>query len=92
MQVIIGVNELQANAMNAVVYPNPANDFIQVEIQGNSNFQYAIYNVVGELVTSDNSLTSLKRLDVSEYPQGLYTLRIVSGTEIQVSKFMVSRR
>jgi PKD repeat protein len=92
MQVIIGVNELQANAMNVVVYPNPANDFIQVEIQGTSNFQYAIYNVVGELVTSDNSLTSLKRLDVSAYPQGLYTLRIVSGTEIQVSKFMVSRR
>lgn len=92
VQVIIGVEELQTEGLSVVVYPNPATDFIQVQVGKAGNFQYAIYNSVGALVEQSNALADLQRIDISGYPQGLYTLRIVSGNELQVSKFMISRR
>jgi len=92
VQVIIGVDELMTDGLNVILYPNPASEFIQVQVGTAGSFHFTLYNSVGEVVEQSNTLTNLQRIDLAGYAQGLYTLRIVSGTEMQVSKFMISRK
>lgn len=57
-----------------VLYPNPAQSHIYVNIPARSS--YAIYDAVGRLLhRSESSRTPQTRIDISTYPNGIYTLR-----------------
>ncbi len=60
------------NTSNLAIYPNPANDIIN--IKGINIAQINIYNNIGKLVET----TSKNQIDVSSYSAGVYILNILS--------------
>jgi hypothetical protein len=61
------------------VYPNPAGDFVNIDLTGlfSSKTQISICNVLGQTVKEfKNAEPSIHRLDVSELQQGLYYIGI----------------
>lgn len=76
-----GVNEISHEQLSVNVYPNPAHDLLQVNVDGLSagtTLSYALYDLSGRQVMrqQDGAFTTL---DVSALNSGLYFLNIVDA-------------
>jgi Secretion system C-terminal sorting domain len=76
-------NELN-NQMIWGIYPNPANDFIQVKLSSNDPAKYAvmIIDVAGREVLS-HSLTNDK-IDISALKSGMYFIKLINTKTVNV--------
>ncbi len=85
------VNE--ANAIN--VFPNPASEKINIELLGENHniHSVAISDILGRATTLKHILPNERTvsIDVSNFPQGIYHVHIVSRDRSIVKKVMVSR-
>lgn len=68
-------NELYAGAQ---VYPNPTNRTLRVITQYNALAEYEITTITGQ-VLQKGKVENNGTLDIGEYPQGIYLLRITEG-------------
>lgn len=74
------------------VYPNPARDVLTVERSTNHGaLRVDIYNMSGQQLMSRNLASGNYRMmiNLSEYPAGLYSLRLSNGYDVQSSMFSV---
>jgi len=71
-----GVNESQNNS-KIEVYPNPATDFVNIVNAINSNIQ--LYDVLGNLIATDNVTNNNYSLNVANLAKGTYVLKITNG-------------
>ncbi len=75
------------------VTPNPASDFINIifkENFSNNNIEVAIYNVLGQLVLSNNLITETSKIDIQELSNGIYILKLKIGTNQITKKIIVN--
>jgi len=75
---------------NLGLSPNPASDFIQLDLEEGLNYNYIITDVQGKIFQQ----SSLKdnRIDVSAFANGIYFIKLMQGGEIVgVNKFVVQR-
>jgi hypothetical protein len=77
------MDDLKATA--AKLYPNPITDFLTIEINTPID-NIAVYNSTGILinefnlrVVSGNSKERIIRLDVSDFPTGIYSLKFTTA-------------
>ena len=81
----IGVNELVNVPIN--LYPNPSNDFINIDFESNlSNVSIEILNALGEVIivesSADISSKHTMQMSVQNLPSGLYLLRVKSDYQL----------
>jgi hypothetical protein len=89
----VGMDDLKATA--AKLYPNPATDFLTIEINTPID-NIAVYNSTGILVNefnlsvvSGNSKERKIRLDVSGFPTGIYSLKFTTANGESFSRKFV---
>ncbi|MFC1733788.1 T9SS type A sorting domain-containing protein, partial [candidate division KSB1 bacterium] len=86
-------NELHTNLQ---IFPNPGSTDLTILITDidNSTFQIAIYNSLGELITNKNWNNHLPnnyftdKIDISNFPKGVYYLKITSANNFFIRKFI----
>jgi len=77
--------EVRKNAATATVYPNPADNAVNVDIDyfGRTPAKIYIYNAVGEILREQDVYlirgTNKKSINISSLPQGTYILKVVAG-------------
>jgi hypothetical protein len=81
--------------MSTRIYPNPASDFLNVELNGKVDLLRAeLLNTMGQ-VLRQVKYTSLHgdliRLDVSDLPAGVYFVRLVGNDFHQTNRVIISR-
>jgi hypothetical protein len=69
------------------IYPNPASDFIVIELSGASTAKVEILNLTGNRVLSQEILSSGK-MDITTLPKGLYLLRVNIGGEVHTEEII----
>jgi len=74
----LGINTITSGNRILIVYPNPANTFINVDCKKG----YQIYSSTGQLVKQSSQDTT--QINVSDLPTGLYILM----TENQLGRFV----
>lgn len=80
----IGIITNESNDLkNCIVYPNPANSFINIEIEGFSSIE--IYDNSGKLIV----LSTNSQVDVSHLRSGLYFLKIIDMKQNYFSKKII---
>jgi hypothetical protein len=76
------------------VYPIPANDYLIVELESQEEFVYTlnIFSPSGEQVESKlgNTYNSFEIIDVSEFPNGLYFMKITGENLNFIKKIIVN--
>lgn len=87
----LGIEQLQ-NA-NIKVYPNPAQDILNIEMDAEiSDVTINIFDSKGSLMmTKAVTNKGLNTLDVSEIPAGIYTLSIVNGESVSTHQLSITR-
>jgi len=74
----LGINTIASGNRILIVYPNPANTFINVDCQKS----YQIISSTGQLIKQSSQSTS--KINISDLPIGLYILK----SENQVGRFI----
>jgi hypothetical protein len=71
-------------------YPNPASDFINISVKGNSSDAIIkIYSALGTEVYSEN-IENFKRIDVSDFKNNVYIINVYTKDElIETARFVV---
>lgn len=72
------------------LYPNPANNTIALSIPGDMELpeSYAIYNSLGQMVSSGKITTSEQSFNISAYANGLYFISLKKGNDSTALRFM----
>jgi uncharacterized repeat protein (TIGR01451 family) len=77
---------------NFVLYPNPTNSFIQVNLQNTAELleNVIIYDVLGKTVKnlSANNSNEMK-VDVSNLSKGVYQVEIITQSDLKITKKLV---
>lgn len=88
----VGLNDFTLNEVE--IYPNPANDFVTLNVIGriSQNAEYSIYGAEDGKILRQESLTSNQvRLNVSSLAQGVYFVRITDVDRIVVKKLIIQK-
>ncbi len=67
------VNEISVNNLNATIYPNPAQNEVELHINNeNSDFQFSLIDVTGRVIWSQEIKNRTTLIDLSEVEKGIY--------------------
>jgi hypothetical protein len=89
----IGFNELQDNNVNILMYPNPANDILNVELLvfNNEPYHIELTNTLGQVVLNETSITQNLKLKINHLQSGLYYLSIKTKDKTVTRKIMIQK-
>ncbi|MDR2010317.1 MAG: C25 family cysteine peptidase [Bacteroidales bacterium] len=74
---------------NIEVYPNPTNNVLNILAPQNSNI--GLINIIGQTVCNINSGKDIVRINMADYPDGTYFVRIVNNEQIVTKKVLVRK-
>lgn len=74
-----GTEEL--SVLNFKAYPNPTNGMLTIQAEGYSNFEYVVSDMSGRIMKTGIINTGQYHLDISDFSNGVYVLRLISGNQ-----------
>lgn len=88
---IINISSEMEYGENIYVFPNPANNVLNIKLseESSSEFSVILFNNQGKPVLNRSSDQSILNIDISEFPEGLYFIRLFYQNDIVVKKFIV---
>ena len=78
---------MDENIDDFVIYPNPANSILFVNC-GDAEYSYVMYNGIGQVMVSGKA-QGTEQINVSGMTEGVYFLRLTTGTQVRVEKVVV---
>ncbi len=86
-------NELSANNNNFIVFPNPANNVLNLSLTTTKedNYSFTIFNQLGEMVKNGSLDFNSKRthaLNIENLNNGVYFIQVKNGKSTQTIKFI----
>lgn len=72
-----------------LIYPNPANEFVLIEIGLNS--ELLIYNSIGQLVFTKSLVLGLNKLSVVDFADGVYFL-MLSNEKLNIKGYKLLKQ
>ncbi|MBX2915597.1 MAG: T9SS type A sorting domain-containing protein [Cyclobacteriaceae bacterium] len=86
---LIVTGDLNSTVLPVSVYPNPTTDRIQIDLPNDDQLRdVAILNLQGQPVSVQQTRNASLQLDVTSYAPGTYIVRVVSGKQQQVMRFI----
>lgn len=70
--------------LDIIIYPNPTNDMIQIDINGYQAKTIHLFNAIGELVMIAEPNT--QQIDLTNYPKGIYFLQLTTAKGELITK------
>src|SRR6185437_9204768 len=71
---------------NILVYPNPANNYINIALKDAQQSTITLNNLQGQLIKKENTNSNLTTIDISGLPSGMYLLSITTETGTEYTK------
>lgn len=86
INVVLSINGFEKTQFS--LYPNPASNFVHLEVPSGESFEVSIYNVTGKkvFVTKINRTT---RLDVNSLNAGVYMVNFKQGNQNTTRKLII---
>ena len=80
------INEISANDLKFNLYPNPAQDFVTIEVDAPSTLQ--IFDMQGRLVRQQQLTNPTNTINTNDL-KGTYFVRVISGKKLETKKLIV---
>jgi hypothetical protein len=72
----LGMDNIQIE--NISIYPNPIINMLNVNIGANSDLNYSIFNITGQIILKGEFISSNNRVNFSELSKGIYFLQVLN--------------
>jgi hypothetical protein len=82
---------IPTNETNGVsVYPNPSESFVNVSVGTNEQHVFELYDATGKLVTSFSNSNAVNQIDMTNYENGVYILKVAdaNGTPVHTQRIV----
>jgi hypothetical protein len=76
-----GINNVKSSDQ-IKLFPNPAQDFVEIDAKGYSNYKIELFDLNGRLLKSDNAFDSSFKLDLSFINKGVYVILLRNKNQI----------
>ncbi len=84
---LVALGTLDDPAMEMVLFPNPANDFIQVKgIENMENYQ--VFDLQGKLMFEGTFDDENQEIAIRELPAGMYMIKVSADEEVHIKRFV----
>jgi PKD repeat protein len=95
VDVTVGLNEL-ASSSNLTIFPNPANETVNVSFEQNTNdlIQIELIDATGRVIAQNQSIeigTNNVSFDVTNLSSGFYTVRLTNANGTENQKLMIQK-
>ena len=90
-EIVTGIEFIEFNKDKILVYPNPSNDIITVELQelkSVQSYMISIYDIKGQLINDFLTSGNKTNIDVSAFSGGIYIVKAKRGNFITTGKFV----
>lgn len=85
----VGVEEMEVNPLNLLVYPNPATDVLNLQWESSSeSANIVVRDISGRTVLTERGTNGFYPLDVTSLSSGNYIIELVSGDFVVRTKFV----
>lgn len=85
----VGIDETEV--VKAKVYPNPANDVLNIALEGEQELSVSIIDLTGKTVmTSDFGLTTGEEINTSDLVPGMYIVQIVADGKMAAQRIAIT--
>ncbi|WCO02501.1 T9SS type A sorting domain-containing protein [Psychroserpens ponticola] len=87
---VLNVNDVSNQKPELDIYPNPSNEFINIEVNENI-LEITVFSMTGQLVNSvkyDQNNSKLIKMNISEFDQGIYFLSIKTSKSTFTEKII----
>ncbi len=83
----VGINT--ANSINYSIFPNPTTGLVTIE--GTKGAQVVVYNMIGELIYTNDNASENTTLDLSSFSAGNYIVKIISNDNVSTQKIILTK-
>ncbi|HTF05786.1 MAG TPA: T9SS type A sorting domain-containing protein [Bacteroidia bacterium] len=92
LPVVVSVGIAENNADAPALYPNPANETVNISWMGNGhNSLVQVHDISGRLVMEHATTQNQTLLDVSQLPEGTYVVTILAGESRSTARMVIAR-
>ena len=85
--VIADLTDIEEMTGEISIYPNPADNILYIE-GNNAEYTYVMYNGMGQVVANGTAHGTVQ-INVNDMSQGVYFIRLTTGTQVYVEKVVV---
>ncbi|MEI6123508.1 MAG: T9SS type A sorting domain-containing protein [Bacteroidota bacterium] len=88
----IGIDEKPASSQQIVLYPNPSDGLITIEMpkaDRKTDHQIYIYNALGSSVWQQTTNQNKLQIDLRGFEKGMYFVKIANNTQVQIEKLIL---
>ncbi len=85
----IGVNEINTIAADVLIYPNPANDMVNIKLPKGKTGELFITNMLGEAIMRTRSTEEQHTLNTTFWSPGMYILHCRFGNSTVSKKIVI---
>ncbi|MFW6095658.1 MAG: T9SS type A sorting domain-containing protein, partial [Bacteroidota bacterium] len=89
---ITEIDKPNQDQKDVIIYPNPAQDYINIELEGGENYNYSleIYNMQGSLLKRKENIEG--NININDLSSGLYMLKVQNNsTNNEIVKKLIIR-
>ena len=85
----VPVKTQEPNALELSVSPNPARDWVRVQIPSGAPAHWRAFNALGQLVANGKTGDGTLTISVSHWQSGIYFLEVIAGGQRGLAKLVV---
>ena len=90
VNVTAGVGVENHDGLNTKIYPNPANNALNINATSNIN-RIEVYNMMGQMVGMYEANDVNAQINTTAFANGVYTVKIETENGTSTKKFTVAR-
>ena len=85
---ILDLAVLNINKSDILIYPNPAQNKIAINLNHHDNYTANIYSLEGKLILSKNFSTQNIEIPINDLSNGYYLIEVIGRNEVYSGKFI----
>lgn len=90
---VTGINELKAQGANMSVYPNPATNIVNLNLNNSNNedLEITFYTIMGEVAKSEILKQNQQQINIGDLRNGIYMVVLKSKTVTENQRLIIQR-
>jgi hypothetical protein len=90
---IVSVPEQLSKGNSFNLYPNPASEFVNLNFDYQANYKLSlnIYNMIGEMISSESDVQNGKRINTDNLISGIYFMEIKADQWSEKQKLIIQK-